>query len=302
MQTLEALKRKTSSAEDLQSVVRTMKTLAAVSIRQYESAVESLQDYFAMVEDGIRMLLWHAPAGGVDSQPATDGGTGAIVFGSDQGLCGQFNEQIVSFAGESLSGDRTSPFFLAVGARVANGLRDHGWRVDGEMNVPGSATGITVFVQNLLQYVEEWRTERRLGRILLFYNRRRTASTFRPHEMQLLPVPESLRRRTDRKWLGRTLPTFTMDRPRLFSALIRQYLFTAVFRACAESLAGENASRIASMQAAEHNITELLLDLRTQYNQQRQTGITEELLEVITGFEVLRDREKPCRGQGHEKM
>jgi F-type H+-transporting ATPase subunit gamma len=293
MQSLEALKRKTNSAEDLQSVVRTMKTLAAVSIRQYEAAVESLQDYFATVEDGIRMLLWNAPQGSEASRtlPASRTLTGAIVFGSDQGLCGQFNEQIVLYADESLSGDRETHRFLAVGVRAANGLRDRGRLVDVELNLPGSATGITALVQDLLRRVDEWRTERQLGRMLLFYNRRRTAATFRPLELQLLPVPDSLRKRTERKWPGRTLPAFTMDRSRLFSALIRQYLFTALFRACAESLAGENASRIASMQSAERNIGELLLDLRTQYNQQRQTGITEELLEVITGFEVLRDEE-----------
>lgn len=289
MQTLETLKRKTDSAEDLQSVVRTMKTLAAVSIRQYEAAVEALQDYFATVETGIRMLLWHAPAGGAEVQTPVDGATGAIVFGSDQGMCGQFNEQIVEYADESLSGDRAGHRFLAVGMRAANGLRDRGRQVDGELNLPGSAGGITVLVQDLLRLLDEWRTEHRLGCVRLFYNRRRTASTYRPHEMRLLPVPESLRTRTAHKWPGRTLPAFTMDRSRLFSALVRQYLFTALFRACAESLAGENASRIASMQAAERNITELLQDLRTQFNQQRQTGITEELLEVITGFEVLRE-------------
>ena len=55
--TLDMLERQISSAEDLASVVRTMKTLAAVSIRQYEEAVESLRDYRRTVEDGLRMLL-----------------------------------------------------------------------------------------------------------------------------------------------------------------------------------------------------------------------------------------------------
>lgn len=300
MQTLESLKRKTHSAEDLQTVVRTMKTLAAVSIRQYEAAVDSLQDYFATVEQGIRMLLWHSPAKGADLQLPADGNTGAVVFGSDQGLCGGFNEQIVTYADESLAEDVgriSNPSyaraerlrFFAVGVRAAGGLRDRGREIDGELTVPGSAAGITALVQDLLLRVEEWQQQRQLGRVLLFYNRRRTASTYRPHQMQLLPIPETFRRRTARTWPGRTLPAFTMERSQLFSALVRQYLFVALFRAAAESLAGENASRIASMQAAERNIGELLADLRMQYNQQRQTSITEELLEVITGFEVLRE-------------
>lgn len=291
MQTLELLNRKVKGAEDLQAVVRTMKTLAAVSIRQYEAAVESLGDYFATVEQGMRMLLWSRPGSIAPALSPAESNTGAIVFGSDQGMCGQFNEQVVSCADELFrtESDHGSPFFLAVGVRAANGLRDRGLTVDGEQTVPGSTAGITAVVQDLLLYVERWRVERRLGRILLFFNRRRSASTYRPHQGQLLPIPGEFLHFESRKWAGRTLPLHTMDASRLFSALVHQYLFVSLFRAIAESLAGENASRIASMQSAERNIGELLTDLRTEYNQRRQTGITEELLEVVTGFEVLKE-------------
>ena len=78
-----------------------------------------------------------------------------------------------------------------------------------------------------------------------------------------------------------------MESDVLLSRLVRQYLFVSLFRAMAESLAGENASRIASMQAAEKNIQERLAELSTAYNQRRQTAITEELLDVVTGFEAL---------------
>lgn len=291
MQTLESLKRKIAGAEDLQTVVRTMKTLAAVSIRQYEAAVDSLGDYFTTVAEGMRMLLWNRPPGMTTPATAASDNTGAIVFGSDQGMCGQFNEQIVTCADESLRTGRFEQgehYFLAVGVRAANGLRDRGLTVDGEHGVPGSVTGIAAVVQDLLSEVEHWRSERRLGRILLFFNRRRTASTYRPHEMQLLPIADEFLHSEQRKWPGRSLPQHTMNSSELLSALVRQLLFVSLFRACAESLAGENASRIASMQSAERNIGELLAELRSNYNQRRQTSITEELLEVVTGFEVLK--------------
>jgi F-type H+-transporting ATPase subunit gamma len=83
------------------------------------------------------------------------------------------------------------------------------------------------------------------------------------------------------------LPLFTMDWMTLFSALIRQYLFVFLFRAFAESLASENASRLASMQGAERNIHSQLSELTMQYHQQRQMAITEELLDIVSGFEAL---------------
>jgi len=88
-------------------------------------------------------------------------------------------------------------------------------------------------------------------------------------------------------WPSRSLPLWTMPRERLFAALLRQYLIVSIFRAGAEALASENASRLASMQGAERNIEDSLGDLRLQFHQHRQMAITGELLDIISGFEAL---------------
>jgi F-type H+-transporting ATPase subunit gamma len=75
-------------------------------------------------------------------------------------------------------------------------------------------------------------------------------------------------------------------------ALIREYLFVSLFRACAESLASENASRLAAMQRADKNIDELLEDLNRTFHRLRQDSIDEELFDVISGFEALTVEEK----------
>jgi F-type H+-transporting ATPase subunit gamma len=69
--------------------------------------------------------------------------------------------------------------------------------------------------------------------------------------------------------------------------LIREYLFVSLFRACAESLASENASRLAAMQRADKNIDELLETLNGTFQRMRQSGIDEELFDVVAGFEEL---------------
>ncbi|MCA9219105.1 MAG: F0F1 ATP synthase subunit gamma, partial [Planctomycetales bacterium] len=117
--------------------------------------------------------------------------------------------------------------------------------------------------------------------------------------LQLLPIdPQRLERWHDEPWQSRSLPMFVTERRWLLSRLIQQYLFVSLFRACAESLASENASRIAAMQAAEKNIEERLDELRGSFNQLRQSAITEELLDVVTGFEAL---SKQLRKHGRNK-
>ena len=78
-----------------------------------------------------------------------------------------------------------------------------------------------------------------------------------------------------------------MPRKDLLSALVRQYIFVTLFRACAESLASEHAARLAAMQRASKNIDEHLQLLNQGYQQQRQNSITEELLDVVSGYEAL---------------
>jgi F-type H+-transporting ATPase subunit gamma len=84
--------------------------------------------------------------------------------------------------------------------------------------------------------------------------------------------------------------------------LIREYLFVSLFRACAESLASENASRLAAMQRADKNIDELLEHLNGTFQRLRQSGIDEELFDVVAGFEALigPQRARPLRIRGDQ--
>ena len=300
MDTINRLQKKISTTSALQSVVKTMKALAASNIHQCEQAVASLASYHRTVEMGLQVVL-HLPSAdstqSVTGKPAPCRHLGAIVFGSDQGLCGQLNEQIAAYACQNLTSltDLTVPAsdrsLLVVGTRVAGHLSDAGQYVDESLPIPSSTAGITVLVQELLVKIQTWLPQSegsQIDQVVLFYNQFVSGAVYRPCMVHLLPVDQDwLQRVGHKKWPTRMLPQFSMDRDQLFSALIRQYLFVSLFRACAESLASENASRLAAMQGAERNIEERLEELQTQFHQQRQMTITEELLDIVAGFEAL---------------
>ena len=291
METVESLKRRIHTAEDLHSLVRTMKALAAVNIRQLEQAVESLADYRRTIELGLRVVLQQRGRGSVKARTAPQQTMGAIVFGSDQGMCGQLNDQIVAFALQqinefSVPAKRRS--VLAIGARVAARLEDAGERLEATLPVAGSASGITPLVQDMLLHVEHWHSQQNIDQIVVFYCEHLSRAAYQTQRLDLLPIDrrwlESLQQK---KWPTRILPMFTMDADQLFSALVRQYLFVSLYRACAESLASENASRLAAMRGAERSIGEKIGELTGLFHQQRQMTITEELLDIAAGFEAL---------------
>jgi F-type H+-transporting ATPase subunit gamma len=291
MQTTETLKRRIKSAGDLLSVVKTMKALAAVSIRQYQKAVESLTDYNHAIEMGLQIVLKERMGSIMQSKEMPLKRVGAIVFGSDQGLCGQLNEQISVYALDYLKTmgvKKENRRVLAVGARVADYVEDAGQPVDELMSTPGSTAGITRLVQEIIMVIEEWHFRNNVDHFILLYNKYLSGATYHPHQVPLLPVDRQwLAAIAQKKWDSKTLPIYRMDADRLLSSLIREYLFVSVYRAFAESLASENASRLASMQNAEKNIEEQMQDLNVQFHRTRQMSITEELLDIVAGFEAL---------------
>ncbi|WP_415838028.1 F0F1 ATP synthase subunit gamma, partial [Polaromonas hydrogenivorans] len=111
---------------------------------------------------------------------------------------------------------------------------------------------------------------------------------------RLLPLDETWRRElTAMAWPTRNLPEAINGAQAALPAFVREYLFVSLFRACAESLASENASRLAAMQRAEKNIEELLDDLNRSFHRLRQSGIDEELFDLVAGFEALAGADSP---------
>lgn len=299
MSTLEAMRRRIESAEDLYAVVRVMKALASASVRQYETAVASLAEYHRTIEAGLQIVLHNRPEA-LQSEQAESRHWGVIVFGSDQGMCGAFNEHAANFALEQLdrlAGSREDRSILVVGSRVAGRLEDAGYTIAERFRMPSTVSGITSAVSNVLLKIEELRFHNGIDRFLLVHHRPTPPAGSWPGKLQLLPIDRAwLAELAQRDWVSRSLPTFTMDWRRLFSSLIRQHLFVALYRAFAESLASENANRLASMHAAEKNIQNHLSRLTVEYQQGRQQAITEELLDIVAGFETLTRKEnRPAR-------
>lgn len=294
--TAASLRRKIDSAGDLQSVVRTMKAMAASSIGQYEQSVRALGDYFRTVELGLgvcfRESATTALAGERQGQNVT-ASIGAVVFGSDQGLVGQFNDVVADHAVKTLAALTDKPQVWAVGERVHARLKDEGLPLVGLFTAPNSVRAISPLVGQILVESETRRSQGEIVELYLFYNRPTSGAVYEPISQRLLPLDGIWRREiAGLPWPTKHLPEVMGGASEILPALIREYLFVSLFRACAESLASENASRLAAMQRADKNIDELLADLNGTFHRLRQSGIDEELFDVISGFEALASEQR----------
>jgi F-type H+-transporting ATPase subunit gamma len=298
--TTAALQRQIGSASDLKSVVRTMKASAASAIGQYERSVAALAGYARTVELGLGVCLRSV-------EPTMSSGAGltattvrgadkavlAVVFGSDQGLVGRFNEVVVDHAMQHLASVSPGARVWAVGERVHARLLDAGLRPQGLFEVPGSVELITRLVGQILLTVPVPGTGAGGGTLLLYYNQP-SASGHEPVSHRLLPLDEPWQQRlAHQPWPARPLPQVLGAGAQALRAFLREHLFVSLFRASAESLASENASRLAAMQRADRNIADLLTELSGQFHSLRQSGIDEELFDVISGFDAMATRKAP---------
>jgi F-type H+-transporting ATPase subunit gamma len=296
--TLASLRRKISGAGDLKAVVRSMKALAASSIGQYEKSVLALADYDRTVELGLAVCL-RTPQGVPEQAGRPDAAAKtvtALVFGSDQGLVGQFNDVLADFVAKALDPLPGEKKVWAVGERVQARLADAGLAPVGLFSVPTSVSAITPLVGQILVESEVHQEKQETVQLYLFHNRPKAGAAYEPVSQHLLPLDSQWGLRLAHlPWPTKNLPEVMGGRARTLEALVREYLFVSLYKACAESLAAENASRLAAMQRAEKNIDDLMGSLNQTFRRMRQNAIDEELFDVISGFESL-SKAKTRRG------
>ena len=288
---LERAKRRIRNTTELQSVVKIMKAISSVNIQEYEESVRSLGEYNKTIELGLQIILQNNKNLLMPKKLDEKGSLGAVVFGSEQGLCGKFNDIVASYALDRMAEmQHEERRVLAVGGRVFARLEDAGQSVEAHFSFSGDFLGITEVMGKVLAKIDQWRLESNVNQIVLFYNRPTAgiAGAFSTQMAYLFPIDAGwFAGLAEKGWQTHSLPTYSMDTEMLFSSLVREHLFFSLYRAFAESLASENSSRLSSMQAAERNIEEHLHELLTSYRKQRQEAISSELLDILTGYEAL---------------
>lgn len=291
IQDAQALAGKIATLEGLRDVIRTMKALSSANLRQSEATVDSLVSYDRTIELGLHTVLRDEPL--AESAVRTHKlppGLIAIAFGTDYGLCGRLNQSLVEHTIKQLEQagvPKDARHLIAVGSRIATHLADAGQSVDRRFQTPASSDAIVQTVERLLTDIDQLREQTGIERVWLFYNEYTLRTGSHPVTEHLLPVDsQRLAHVRQISWPGRRLPTYSLERQQLLASLVRQMLFVALTRACAQALASEHQARLLATQAAERNIQEALEQTSAEHRMLRQQAITAEILDVISGYEA----------------
>ncbi|HHX81698.1 MAG TPA: ATPase [Pseudomonadaceae bacterium] len=280
-QTLEHLSRQSATLSSIRGIVHTMKTLAAINANPYEQAAQAIDQYHQTVKKGLAAFV--RAQGGARPQPGKARSQLLVVFGSDHGLCGSYNEQLAQqVRNYAQSNPHLEMRIACVGARMANALQNEDFSIESYLLPPANVDGVSRLASNLVERIESYSEGRDLDELsvqLAFTQPAENAGS-QGIIRALLPLqPELLAPMAH--WPSRALPIFTMEANKLLAALLRSHLFASLYYASAMAMVTENAARLSLMQQAEQAVDERLMEINQEIAQARQDEITHELMDIV---------------------
>ncbi len=279
------IRRRIRVVKNIEKITNAMKMVAAARLRKAQDRAESARPYAEKMHEVMGNL---ARSAGEIQHPLLEvreeRNVAFVVIGADRGLAGSYNGNVMYKALQEI-GDRDPECvkLMPVGKKAISFFRKRPYEMVGALEAPGSditfadIRAVTSRVRSMFESGE-------VDAVYLVYSKFITAMTQQPTAVRLLPMaapvvsPE----------IGTTDFIFEPDAAELLGRLLPRYVDTEVYQALVEAHASEQGARMTAMSAATKNAGEMIDRLTLEYNKARQSAITSEILEIVSGAEALK--------------
>ena len=278
---------KIASLKNTAKVTKTMNMVSSAKFRKAQDAQNNSRLYATQLKGVIGRLAGAAAAEPPPLMKVSESSSNAlvVVFASDKGLCGGFNNNLIKFVKKWLAKDGKSFSkidYITTSKRATNGIKAIGSiikRVEDKAASPDFATA-----REIGELIQEKFIAGEYDEVFLVYNVFESALSQKPTIEKVLPLTAETAE-SDGPEIDYI---YEPNRTELLSYLLPKSVNFSVFSAFLESAAGEHAARMAAMDSATTNAKKLI-DLNTTLrNRARQAQITTELTEIVAGAESLK--------------
>lgn len=298
METLDNLKKTLDTSKSIKQVVSTMKALSGANIKKYEKIVKILYTYKSNVELALQAIMMHNDKININELEFIGQSKNkkaknlVVVFGSNQGLCGRFNDKIANFTIDDIQNTDENKV-IVVGERLSMLLSNTKLKIFKTIPVPNSIENISNTIYELLTVIEKEIEEKTVNKVFLYYTANDDTMNGTLTKTRLIPIDKKILENAQKKvWPTNNIPYWQIDTKTLVVDLLKQYMFVGLNDALVNSIASEQKNRLLTLQNAENNINDLIRTKNLEYNQKRQSTITNELLDVVTGYSVAKKKKK----------
>ena len=287
---VEALQRKIKTTQDLREIVGNMKTLSSVSILQYEQANTVLEKYQRNLRDAIHALAIHNGIPQFISKQSPHPRYLFIIIGSDNGMVGRFNRELVERVHSFLKEKKIAAadaFFITIGKRLSALAEQAEFNLLSGYATSNTVKAVVTLAETMIMRIEQAMSRQRITDIYTCFHRRGNNGV-NVEMSRILPADyDSLLKLKKKKWETNNIPMMPVAKDRMFTALLGEILMIALAKQINASLAAEHYIRMTNMQNAEKNIDDNLEKMNLEFQQQRQEEITGELIDVISGANAV---------------
>jgi F-type H+-transporting ATPase subunit gamma len=267
------------SMGELLEIVGAMRSLAGMRVQEAQRALPGIRHYAESMSTAIGSALLLMP----EPLPVGSAATGRralVLFTAEHGLVGGFNERLVEAAEAVL--EASDAFFL-LGSRGAASATERGRKVVWTEPMATRLASAPETVRRLTTALYRRIARGEIARVEVMYARYRQGSAWAVERAPLFPLDlASLATGQPRQ-----PPLHNLEPEALLEKLMAEYVFALLTEAAVESMASENAARFAAMEAAHDNVSKKLDQLRQTAREARQSEITSELIDLVTGAEAL---------------
>ena len=201
-------------------------------------------------------------------------------------MCGRFNDRIINFLLEDLE-EKEENILITVGDRLSMIAETTKLNIIQKISIPHSVENIYNTINTIISKIDTELKNKKVNKVFLYYTTNDDTMNGRPTKTRLIPMDKKvLQNATHKAWPTNNIPYWQINTQELLSDLLRQYIFLNLNSALVNSISSEQKNRLITLQNAEKNIKELIATKTLEYNQKRQTTITSELIDVITGYTV----------------
>ncbi len=297
MANLKEIRNRITSVSSMSQITNAMKMVSAAKFKKAQDAIIQLRPYAIKLQE-ILTTLNNSDSNNSDNPYVKDNGPKKaliVVITSNRGLCGAFNSNLIKYAlitaNEKFSGQlsKNNLFFLPIGRKATDYFNKRKYPVvagsynnltdspNFEKIIPIAEMIIGAFLDGTYNHIE------------IVYNQFKNAAVQIPSSERFLPVPviTAKKSKDEIKAIHYDF-IFEPSKEHIIKDIIPRSLKIQLLKALYDSVASEHGARMTAMHKATDNASDLVKELRLQYNKARQASITNEILEIVGGAEALK--------------
>ncbi|MFA9423845.1 MAG: ATP synthase F1 subunit gamma [Sedimentibacter sp.] len=276
------------SIKDIMKITNAMYLISSSKMKKARKSLLDTAPYFEKMQSTIYDILLRAPHvqqvffNKREEIKYEDRKRGYIVITADKGLAGAYNHNVIKLAEEEISKGIKNQIFVVgqVGRHYFMGKNipiDHEFLYTAQNPSMYRAREITETVIDLYE-------KRELDEVYVIYTKMITSMKVEPQVLQILPVE---RKKFERRKAGYVHASFLPSPKEVMNHLVPNYIKGIIFSVLIEAFSSEQSSRMIAMEAATTSAKDMLKDLNLKYNRARQSAITQEITEIVSGASSL---------------